>query len=351
MAATPTNLLPGLDGGIMIATSPAGIEDLWVVQGRLPSGADELAVSERGVAAVDRSADRLMSTPRLFGAGWDAVLEVDPDDDADALVSLVAQDPDVIAVGRDELLEGDTEVEASGPGGVGPVDPVLTSEGLLGLTADCPAAGDDSVATSAGYSAQSRHRGDLGREIDPKSTQNSDDPRCSVTTRGIGVAFGPGVDRAAAMARLAEIGDGVIPTPMPSVINNLGQIGSTPWYLAGFLAVLGLAGIHTLTIGSSRRDRHLAVARVLGLLPRQAAASVRWQALTLTATGAIVGVILGVVAGRLVWRRVAEGSGALVDTVVPAWAWVAAAAAALALALLVAVVPAARRRPSVRPSC
>ncbi len=58
--------------------------------------------------------------------------------------------------------------------------------------------------------------------------------------------------------------------------------------------------------------------------------------------GAAAGVLLGLVTGRLIWRRVAEGTGALVETVVPAWAWVAAPATAVLVALALAIGPALR---------
>jgi predicted lysophospholipase L1 biosynthesis ABC-type transport system permease subunit len=172
-----------------------------------------------------------------------------------------------------------------------------------------------------------------------------------VTTQGLGVSFDPAADRDAVIARLAEIDPGITATPVPSAVLNLDQIGSTPWLLAGFLGLLGVAGlVHAMATGSTQRDHDLAVGRALGFRPGQAAAGVRWQAVTLAAAGAFVCVVLGVVAGRVVWQRVAHGTGAMVETVLPVWAMLAAPATAIVVALIIAVPSgwrASRHRPSV----
>ena len=97
---------------------------------------------------------------------------------------------------------------------------------------------------------------------------SGDDPLCSPSTAGIGVSLVPGATgprRSPAWSRSTAVRGR---TPLPSVVNNLGQIGSTPWYLAGFLACSGVAGLaHALTTGSGRRDHDLAVTRAVGFRP------------------------------------------------------------------------------------
>jgi putative ABC transport system permease protein len=178
----------------------------------------------------------------------------------------------------------------------------------------------------------------------------SEDISCRTVSRGMGVAFRPGADVDAAISRLAEIDGRFEAFPLPSVVNNLEQIGSTPWLLAAFLAMMGLGGLaHALVVGSARRARYLAITRAMGLRPRQAGGAVHWQAVALAVAGAAAGLVLGAIAGRLIWRRVAEGIGAMVEIVVPLQAVAAAVAVALAAAVVVAVVPAlraARMRPA-----
>jgi ABC-type lipoprotein release transport system permease subunit len=186
--------------------------------------------------------------------------------------------------------------------------------------------------------------------LTPACAATSDDPLCSTLVPGLGVKFVAGVDPTEAMARLQEIEEGFVPTETPSVVHNLGQIGATPWYLAAFLGLLGLAGVaHAMTVGAARRDHDLAVTRAIGIRPAEASGSIRWQAVVLSLIGGAVGVLLGVIGGRIVWRQVAEGTGAIVETVVPVWAMLAVPAAAVIIGLLVATPPAMRaatRRPA-----
>ena len=52
-----------------------------------------------------------------------------------------------------------------------------------------------------------------------------------------------------------------------------------------------------------RRRRHdLAILRSIGFTRRQARLAITWQATLLTIVGLVVGIPLGIVCGRLVWR-------------------------------------------------
>jgi putative ABC transport system permease protein len=341
------------------------------------------------VAAVDSSADHLMSTPRLFGANVDAVLGLEPGEDPGPIVERVAADPDVVAIGLLDRLESDPV--AQGPGGRESVDPEALrsvvgtipgtiTEGRLPQGPDEVVIGDvvaERLGAGVGDALEVQgHDGpvdmvvvgriisagvdELGggffltmdglEALQAGCSAESEDISCRTVSRGMGVAFRPGADVDAAISRLAEIDGRFEAFPLPSVVNNLEQIGSTPWLLAAFLAVMGLGGLaHALVVGSGRRERYLAIVRALGLRPGQAGGAIHWQAAALAAVGAAVGLVLGAVAGRLIWRRVAEGIGAVVEIVVPLPAVAAAVAVALAAAVVVAVVPAlraARMRPA-----
>ena len=335
------------------------------------------------VTAVARSADHLTSTPRLYGAGWDAVVVLDGEQDPDGLLERLAAEPDVVGIGTLDSLAED-ESDAVGPGGTGHVEPQAlvaragsitptVTAGRLPASPGEVAIGDtvgellgadigDTVSV-AGYRDEvpfvvvgrvlNAGTNDLGNGFDVTREgleaitagcpDGSADLRCSIRTEGIGVALREGVDVDAAAARLRQIDDGFIATPVPSVVYNLRQIGATPWYLAAFLAVLGVTGLaHALATGRRLGRHDVAVTRALGLSPGQTTVALCWQALVLAASGAVVGVVVGLIAGRMVWRRVAEGTGALVQTVVPGWAWVAAPAVAVIVALALAIGPAVR---------
>jgi ABC-type lipoprotein release transport system permease subunit len=336
------------------------------------------------VAAVVRSADHLRVTPRLFGSDIHAVVGVSPESDVDALVKRIAADPEVAAIGLRESLPGRPAITARGPSGETLVEPEVMRAVVGQLPGTVTAGrlpngpgevtiGDivaDRLGAEIGDTIELDGLGgpvrmvvvgriitagvdDLGAGLivthDGLDSLGADCPPggepagCEISPDGIGVAFRPGTDVDRAIARLTEIHEHFRALPLPAVISNLSQIGSTPWLLAGFLALLGMGGLaHALVIGAGRRRRDLAVARALGFRPAQAAGAVRGQAIVLAAAGAAIGVLAGVVAGRLVWQRVAEGAGAVAETIIPAWAWVTAPLAALVVALLVSVVPSAR---------
>jgi ABC-type lipoprotein release transport system permease subunit len=91
------------------------------------------------------------------------------------------------------------------------------------------------------------------------------------------------------------------------------------------------------------------VLKTLGMLPRQVRSAVSWQATTIVMAGIIIGLPLGIAAGRSVWALVAEDLGVIVRPVVP-WQWVVALVPlAILTAIAVAVGPglaAARIKPA-----
>ena len=120
-----------------------------------------------------------------------------------------------------------------------------------------------------------------------------------------------------ARRRLSDLGWHA--TTPPSKVANLGQIGSVPFLLAIVLAALGFAGIlHSLLLAVSRRDDDIAIARALGFTPRQARTAVTWHGVATSVAGIIVGVPLGIFVGRVIWKRISTGVGA-VDLVSLPW--------------------------------
>jgi ABC-type lipoprotein release transport system permease subunit len=143
---------------------------------------------------------------------------------------------------------------------------------------------------------------------------------------------------APAGAALEEIGFEA--APMPPSVERIGQAGTLPWYLAGFLCLLGAAGLLHELVTTVRRRRHdLAVVRALGLTPRRAASAVTWQSVLTAVAGALVGLLLGAVVGSAVWARIAEGLGALTSSVLPLWPAALVVLAVLGAAAVVSVPP------------
>jgi hypothetical protein len=127
----------------------------------------------------------------------------------------------------------------------------------------------------------------------------------------------------------------------PADLINFGQIQDLPLLLGLALGALALMTLAHLLLTSARRQRRdLAVLRALGLTPRQVRAVVVWMAVVYAAMALLVGVPLGIVAGRLAWGAFAAQLGlAPISVIQPAWV-VVLIAGALALAALVAAVPA-----------
>jgi hypothetical protein len=156
------------------------------------------------------------------------------------------------------------------------------------------------------------------------------------------VRFRPGVDVAAKRATLTDDGSFVKPILMPAAVKNLDGAKNFPQALAAFLALLGMgAVIHVLLLTSRRWRKDLAVLRGLGMVRRQAARCITVQAAALGAVAVLVGVPVGIAAGRWAWTFMARSLDVVQQPIVPIAVAVLVPAAVIAV-LLASVVPAAR---------
>src|SRR5262249_38072587 len=106
-----------------------------------------------------------------------------------------------------------------------------------------------------------------------------------------------------ALARLKQQFPGTVlsPTPPPEV-RDLSGATSLPLALACVLMLLRCGTIaHTLLPSVRQRRRELAVLKTLGFVSRQVRATVAWQATAIAGVGLIVGLPLGLIAGRWAW--------------------------------------------------
>jgi len=98
-----------------------------------------------------------------------------------------------------------------------------------------------------------------------------------------------------------------------------------------------------------RRRRETGLLKVLGFVRRQTAFAMSWQTTTVAVAGLIVGLPLGIAAGRLGWDLFAGYIGFVPVPIAAAWGLVALAAGTVAVANLIALGPAvaaARIRPA-----
>jgi hypothetical protein len=141
----------------------------------------------------------------------------------------------------------------------------------------------------------------------------------------------------------------VLPVQRPAEIVNYRSMGAMPAVLAGGLAAGAVAGLGlTLVASVRRRRRDFATLKTLGFTRGQLAAAVAWQSSVVAVVGLVIGVPVGIAAGRWLWLAFAHELSAVPDPVIPAASIALAAVAALVLANLVAALPgrAAARTPA-----
>jgi hypothetical protein len=137
----------------------------------------------------------------------------------------------------------------------------------------------------------------------------------------------------------------------PSDIENFTGVRETPLILGAVLTMLAVGTLaHVLLTGVRRRRRDLAVLKTLGLLRSQLLRVVSWQAAALAAAALLVGLPLGLLAGRWAWLLFASSAGIGSQADVPVPLVLLVIPVTLILAVLLAVVPgwtAARIRPAL----
>ena len=142
-----------------------------------------------------------------------------------------------------------------------------------------------------------------------------------------------------------------LPPETPTDIVNFGRVESMPLILGAIFAILGAATLaHTLVTAIGRRRRDLAVLKTMGFARRQLTTTVAWQATTLVAIALLIGMPVGVAAGRWAWTLLADQLGLVSEPVTPVPSVALIAPATIVLANLVAVVPgwlAGRIQPAV----
>jgi hypothetical protein len=138
------------------------------------------------------------------------------------------------------------------------------------------------------------------------------------------------------------IGDSVevLGVQHPAEIVNYQSAGATPVILAAGLAVGAIVALAlTLTASVRRRRRDLALLKTLGFTSRQLSATIAWQASVIALIATIIGVPIGIAAGRQLWTLFARNINAVPQPTVPD-SLILVAVGTLILVNIVAAVPA-----------
>lgn len=262
-----------------------------IVRGRAPTAADEVAVGEQTLRRLGRSiCDELVVDDEVpFTIVGTTVLFPSPDSNS-----------------GDALVLG---------GGL-----LFTFDGVARIAGDDVGAGAGSLLVA------------LHDDADPGAfVERIEVAMADMGLPGSVLAVGPTLPR--------QLGSPI----EPAEVVAYRRVRMTPLVLAGLLAVLAAVSVsQALVLSVRRRRRELGTLRAVGFTSRQVRSTIAWQATTVAVIGLVVGVPFGVVAGRLLWVRVASQLGVGASPVVP-WVLVAALVPAVLLsANLVAAIPARR---------
>lgn len=327
-----------------------------------------------GALTFGASLDHLLATPQLYGWNWDAV--VGNSVFADHAARTIADRPwvaaDAAGTGAIIGVDGDRATGLGMDSVKGSIGPVLSSgrvpragdEILLGAQTDPGARIGQLVRVHVGDTSMPMRL--VGRGVLPVISDTS--------RLGIGAwlpfsalrrLLGPdgaqydtlfvrfSGDPAAARAQLTRLFgvNGVQLPDKPSGLVGFGDLSALPAVLGGVLAAGAVATLaHAVATSVRNRRRELAVLKTLGFVRRQVAAAVAWQTSTIALAAAVVGVPLGVAAGRWAWTVFASQQGVVSDPVIPVVTTLLLLPAALLLANLVAAIPgrfAARTSPAL----
>ncbi len=165
------------------------------------------------------------------------------------------------------------------------------------------------------------------------------------------IALRPGTDPAGVLPRLQKLAARVsggqpalFITPfVPRQLGEIADVRVLPVILGGFLILLAIGAVgHALMTAVWRRSRDIAILRALGMTPSQS----RWAALTqatvFTVAGLLVGIPLGLAAGRTLWRVTAGIIPLYYQAPVARGTLLLIGPAVLACGLLLALIPGQR---------
>jgi ABC-type lipoprotein release transport system permease subunit len=371
--------------GVRMALEPGGGQSAVPVRSGL-AGVTLGVVTLVGAITFGASLAHLLATPELYGQTWDVELTTYDDALARRGVAAVEADEriDGVAVG---YARGSFEVEGdrvdglvlrSVTGGLAPAilegrRPAAANEIALGSrtlrsidagvgdTVDVApfAAERDPVPMEVVGRAVFPVFGEVGRlgegvYVSPAGAERIDGEPVDPSDTSLLIRLDTGADLDAVVEDLEAETESfifVISQGRPTDIVNFGRVEATPYILGGILAALSIATLtHLLVSATRRRRRELAILKTLGFVRGQVRATVGWQATTLVLVALLIGVPLGVVAGRWAWVLFADGLGVVAVPRVPVVALVVLVPCAVLIANLVAAAPAAaaaRTRPAL----
>ena len=321
-----------------------------------------------GALGLVRGIDHALDSPRVAGQVFDGFLFPDDEEAIDPMERAANAEPLVQATAL--MIRRPFVVAGEGL----PVYALESNKGgasFVVLEGSAPRSANEVAVAPSSLKAIGKDLGDtiviedqrfriVGTTLLPQTAHSSFDQGAWLTPTGMdrvkepGDRFGteiaviakPGVSPEEVSEAIAKrLPDGQpldIPGP-PQDVLLLRNVRTLPRVLAGFLGLLGVAALgHALVTAVRRRRNELAVLRALGFRPAQNAMTIVWQATTVALIGLLVGVPLGIAAGRVSWRWVADSTPLLYVAPIAGLAIALSVPGALAVANALAALPARR---------
>jgi putative ABC transport system permease protein len=377
-SAAASGFSPAMSTGMSLALEAGRGRTAVPVRSSLTS----VAVAIVGLASAltfGAGLNHLLSTPRQYGWNWDAHITTgDEQPDIDDALKVLDADPDVqdvaivdtppvtfaktvqfdaialgqhkgslqprvidghaprtaneIAVGARTLREAHVHIGSTVPVSISAIEGGGADFTVVGTVVVPP----NSDTTRLGSGGVVTREGEL-RMVPPEYTGVP-----PITDAYFTLA--PGVDHRKALARIVERTKGKYDLQRPQQprdLVNFGQVQNLPLLLAGLVALLAAATLaQTLVTSIRRRRRDLAILKMLGFVPGQVRWTIAWQATTFVSAALLIGLPIGVVAGRIVWTAFAHQLGTPPEPVTPSIQLLLTLPAAVLLANLVAAAPA-----------
>ena len=379
---------PNMTTGVRFGLEPGHGASAVPTRATIVGAATAIAVAAATMVFAS-SLGRVVDDGRFYGSNFDATMQFDEQVVRDTglvddVLSTVAGDPDVERLGELRISEisvdgspvtaitfsaGDDSVPPTIAVGRAPAradeialgSTTMQQLGVsIGDTVSVAASGFEGAATLVGrvvlpgvglYQGSDRTSIGVGALLPLEALG----PRDSSTKMFVVVDLAAGTERSAFETRITEAlgvyGKVLITNDQrPSDIESLDRLRSLPVVLSALLVVLvSVTVVNAMVVAVRRRRRDLAILQAMGSTSGGVTAVGVWQGITIGTAGLLLGVPLGIVAGRWFWMLLANGFGTLAEPVVPMVPVVLLVLGVLVLAAVVGAMP-VRRGLRLRPA-
>lgn len=374
---------PPLSNGVRFGLEPGGGSTAVPTRATIIGAITAITVAAATIVFAS-SLDRVVHDGRFYGSNFDVSINLTNELSSNAdvvggVLAAVAADPDAEQVSEMRITEitvdgrPETSLAFAAFGGSPPVEPTIaegrapSAKGEIALgsttmrelgthvgdTVEMVVDGSTSSAEVVGravlpgvglYEGADRTSIGVGALVAPEALG----PRTLATKGFVVVKLVPGADPSAFATRMNDPLSVYSPPffqfdSVPSDVQGLVGLRSLPVVLASLLVlVVGVTVANAMIVAIRRRRRDIAILQALGSTRANVTATGVWQGVTVAVASLLVGVPLGIVAGRWLWTRLADGFGTLAEPVVPPVGILVLVAGVLVLAAIAGFVPVRR---------